>query len=1393
METPDEVHEGIDSITELGKEFRHIHVDLKNEMDPAEYDTLYPEFDLHVQKVRDYVKAGRKMLKTLTGTVAEETEMAKKNSAAEEREREQRAATLRVRQSILIEEKVFKEKLKLELDDFEMNDVGSIEKSSVRLEVLLDEYFKLLSRAKIAFEDDFDVECKHLFDTTVCDIRKQIKTGKARIIELCSIEKKQLAEAEMDRNRLAMETHKKEQLSLAEILSNEIEVRSTSLVGKCNYARLEDFDDFKILDCSKNLPSLDTEMREILSKFTEFSQITAVFSDCDALVNKTCTFKDSALSCRNSYAMRLYELQTQRDISEEKLKRSSSIPIKLQEFKGYDSKLDIYSFKSEFEKLVQPTLQKGLWLDTLKKNYLSGPALVLVERMEDIEEVWKKLISSYGNVKLLLQRKMSSLDKLESLDKVKGDEKVSQALSKLINVMIDLADLAHKHNLECKLYIGGGLEKVLGLIGGPMERRFFSKTLEDDSSPSTSEVETEKRVWSNLLEFLKKELAVREKMTLVEKSRVSLGLSSKSKESKEKPSSGYVAGSSPLSDSQTKCHICYKTGHVLSIDGKGKTHCDYVSCKTFVEWSCKRRSELFHRKFCFQCLSPGIKHFENHVCSNKYVCPDDTHKSHAKGIHVLVCHDHKESQENVTILHQYMKNFIEKRGNFLDFTKNISLICTFNNIIAEVQLFKHLKNVIPDVRDRAIFPLQTIIVEGIRIRLFYDRGAGDAVIKATAIKALEKVRRAVLVKPGPIPISGVSDMKSVSEHGVYSICLPLKNGNNVIITGICMDKVTAKLPEYNLEDVEKDVQEQCSQVGGQSLVDKLPKLAGSVGGETDILLGSKYLRIHPREVWCSEDTGLSIADSFFLSEDGSTGVINGPHPLFTETEQRHWENEGHMALSYYSDAVIAYREAYQISTNTSPFGEKGDFEVTDNETCGLQQEIFFQNSNLSHVVKRPPKCVRTFDEIDSAGTEVSFRCIQCRGCDTCKKSERVDSVSFEEEVQQHLIENNVVVDIEKGRSSASLPFVTEPDVRINTVAQKNLALRVYESQVRSLNKKPEDKKAAILSESKLQELGFVDFLDNLAPEIKDNILNNVNYFIPWRIVFNPNSVSTPCRLVFDASASPRGQTSLNSLLCKGRNSLNNLVMIILRWMCCPYVFHTDISKMYNTIYLDSKHWRYQLYFWNNELKVGIAPRIKVVKTIMYGVRPSGNIAECALRKTAKLTKSLYPKAFEIIKKDIYVDDCLSGSFSEDERTVGTDQLSLALTRGGFKLKGFTFSGSHPPENLANEDKVSVTVGGQKWFPKEDVISLNIPVPDSVKQRKFKRSFEKVLDKLSRRDCVSVVYEIFDPSGRVTPIVSGLKIDLHDLVIKHLDWDDGIPDNLRKLWVSNFDDTRDSKH
>ena len=46
-------------------------------------------------------------------------------------------------------------------------------------------------------------------------------------------------------------------------------------------------------------------------------------------------------------------------------------------------------------------------------------------------------------------------------------------------------------------------------------------------------------------------------------------------------------------------------------------------------------------------------------------------------------------------------------------------------------------------------------------------------------------------------------------------------------------------------------------------------------------------------------------------------------------------------------------------------------------------------------------------------------------------------------------------------------------------------------------------------------------------------------------------------------------------------------------------------------------------------------------------------------------------------------------------------------------------------------------------------------------------------------------EIFDFSGLKTPVTATWKTDLHELVVKKLDWDDKVPDSLRPLWEDNF--------
>ena len=117
----------------------------------------------------------------------------------------------------------------------------------------------------------------------------------------------------------------------------------------------------------------------------------------------------------------------------------------------------------------------------------------------------------------------------------------------------------------------------------------------------------------------------------------------------------------------------------------------------------------------------------------------------------------------------------------------------------------------------------------------------------------------------------------------------------------------------------------------------------------------------------------------------------------------------------------------------------------------------------------------------------------------------------------------------------------------------------------------------------------------------------------------------------------------------------------------------------------------------------------------------------------------------MLLNDLYVDDCMSGSNSDNYRSKYTEECSGALAKGRFKLKGFTFSGLDPQVHLAKEDLVSVNVGGLKWHSKEDIISIKVPELNLGKKQRGKKSQSTagvIPEKLTMSNCVSVVYEIF---------------------------------------------------
>ena len=276
-----------------------------------------------------------------------------------------------------------------------------------------------------------------------------------------------------------------------------------------------------------------------------------------------------------------------------------------------------------------------------------------------------------------------------------------------------------------------------------------------------------------------------------------------------------------------------------------------------------------------------------------------------------------------------------------------------------------------------------------------------------------------------------------------SIRLPLVSGGTSIISGLCLPKVTTEFPLYPLQIVEKDIRKECNKLGGPRLVKQLPNLPKFVGGETDILLGIKYAKYFPELIYKLE-CGLAIFESVFQSPGGTRGVVSGPHSEFSKVEN---SNDGLYVkkYSYFQTPVQAYRELHTIGNDVPLLGLK-----YDGMYSGLDGNEMDSNEwNVKmYATKHPPKCIKQFDRIEAAGTAISYRCVDCRDCPNCKKGESFESISIQEEVEQHLIERNIWVDITRGITTAKLPFVTEPDSRL--LPNEFEALKVYRGQVKKL-------------------------------------------------------------------------------------------------------------------------------------------------------------------------------------------------------------------------------------------------------------------------------------------------------------------------------------------------------
>ena len=135
---------------------------------------------------------------------------------------------------------------------------------------------------------------------------------------------------------------------------------------------------------------------------------------------------------------------------------------------------------------------------------------------------------------------------------------------------------------------------------------------------------------------------------------------------------------------------------------------------------------------------------------------------------------------------------------------------------------------------------------------------------------------------------------------------------------------------------------------------------------------------------------------------------------------------------------------------------------------------------LDHPMALVARNQRIFNQVEALGSEILYRCVNCRECKDCTTNEAIQSISIKEEVEQQIINKSVNVDIINRISNASLPLLHNPEVKLAN--DKHKALKVYYQQLKKLDKTPSDKADVISSEEKLQKMGFVDYVTNLTTQ-----------------------------------------------------------------------------------------------------------------------------------------------------------------------------------------------------------------------------------------------------------------------------------------------------------------------
>ncbi|PIK44569.1 hypothetical protein BSL78_18566 [Apostichopus japonicus] len=279
------------------------------------------------------------------------------------------------------------------------------------------------------------------------------------------------------------------------------------------------------------------------------------------------------------------------------------------------------------------------------------------------------------------------------------------------------------------------------------------------------------------------------------------------------------------------------------------------------------------------------------------------------------------------------------------------------------------------------------------------------------------------------------------------------------------------------------------------------------------------------------------------------------------------------------------------------------------------------------------------------------------------------------------------------------------------------------------------------------------------------------WYLPHHPVVHPHKDKV--RVVYDCAAKWR-DTSLNSCLLKGPDTINSLVGVLHRFRQQRIALVADVEAMFHQVQVISEDRDVFRFLWWPGGNLESEPLEYRMTVHLFGATSSPACAGYALQRTARDN--------ELHNQDI-VDDLLA---SVDDPTVAievVERIRSILSKGGFRLTKWVSNDravlqsipeSERAPNLRNSLETLPTERtlGVSWNAENDNFLFNVSLPDKP---------------FTRRGLLSISSSIFDPLGFAAPFVVIARCLLQDICRKGSDWDKPLTDEelvTWKKWLQN---------